>query len=132
MMLERGVGLRPISNSLITINTFYVIAKGRVANILRPTLTSSIITPTITSYIVMKTIINMSIINRYTQKYTMVNWVIGRRVSGMGYISTSPITINIFFRINRVILDGIFRYRSTSAIINSSINPPVTIITTYI
>ena len=46
----RETVLRPISTFPITINTFSMIVKGGVADLLRYTPTSSIITPNITSF----------------------------------------------------------------------------------
>ena len=108
VMGGRGAGLIPLYTSPITINTFYVIVKGRADDLLTPTSTYFIINPTITSYIVIKTIVNTTRINIYTQQSTMVTWVMGGRVAGMGPISTSPITINSFLYIASGIVDGIF------------------------
>ena len=54
------------------------------------------------------------------------------RVNGLGYISTSQMTINIFSTISRGGVAGPFRPRSTSFIINTYITTLITIITTYI
>ena len=110
----------------------YVYVKVRVSNILGPTSTSSIITHTMTYYIVTNKIIDTMIIIIYTKQSTMVNWVMGGRVVGLGPISISPITTNILFHIERRRVDGIFRPISTSSIINTSITPIVTIIQTFI
>ena len=84
MMVGRGSGVRPISTSNTTINTVYIIEKARVTVILKTASTFSIMTPIINSYIFMKPIINKMKSNRYTQQYTMVTWVMGVRVGGMG------------------------------------------------
>ena len=132
MMGGIGDGLRPIYTSPITINTFSVIVKIILSGILIPTPKSYIITPTVTFYIFMKTIINTTIINRYTQQYTIFAWFIGGIVAGIGPISTYPITINIFLHIAKVRVYGIFIPISTSSVINISITSLVTIITTSI
>ena len=100
--------MRPISNSTITINTFSVIFKGRVSDLLIPTSASSVVAPTVTSYIVMKTIIKTTIINRYTQQSSMVTWVIGVIVDSLGHLSTSSININSFLHITRGSVSGVF------------------------
>ena len=69
---------------------------------------------------------------RYRKIYTMLVYVMGKIMSGMGPISTSPITTNSFSNVARIKVVGIFRPRSTSATINYCITPQVTIITTYI
>ena len=128
MMGGIRAGLIPISTSHITINTLSNI----VADLLRPTSTSCIITPTIPSLKLM-----------YNQKYTMVTWVMGGIVDGMGPISNSPITTNSFSYIVKVKVAGLFIPISTStninyyihprvAIIMTSIYPPIRIIRTYI
>ena len=124
--------MRPISISSITINTFYMILKGRVAVLLRPKSTSSIIITAITSLIFMKTFMNTKRSNRCTKKCTIVAWVMGGRVSGLGPISTSPTTISSFSNISRGRVSGILRRISKSTIINTYITPLVTITTTYI
>ena len=132
MMGGIRAGLRPISTSHITINTFSNTVKGIVSSLLRPTSTSCTITPTI-SYLKFV----------YTQQSTMVTWVMGGIVDGMGPISNSPITTNSFSYIVKVKVDGFFRPISTSttiksyvhplfAIIITSISPPIVIIRTCI
>ena len=83
MMVGIRAGLIPIYTSHIAINNFSNIVKVRVADLLIPTSTSCTITPTI-SYLKFM----------YTQQYTMVTWVMGVIVDGMGHISNSPITTN--------------------------------------
>ena len=118
-----GIGsvLIPISTSPITINTFYVIVKGRVADPLRPTSASCAITPTIFSFIY-----------SYNQQSTMDTWVMGLIVAGLGHISTSPITTNSFSCIAGLKVAGLFIPISTSTRINSYIPPLDVIITTSI
>ena len=108
MMVGRGDDLGHISTSPITINTLSVIMKVLVADILIPNSTYSIITSTTTSYIFTKIIIDTTIINRYIQQYAMVAWVMGGRLAGLGPVSTSLITINGFFHIEREKVAGIF------------------------
>ena len=117
MMGGKGAGLRPKSTSDITINTFFIIVKARVDNILIPTFTSCNITPTITTLTFTNTIIHMARRTRCTQQYTMVNWVMGGRVAGIGPISISTITIKMFYYIMSGNVAGIFIPRSTSIII---------------
>ena len=130
MIGVRGSGLRHIFNSHITMNTLYIILKGIVADILKTTSTSYIITPTINYYTLCKIYTLRS--NRYTKRSTMVTWVMGGRVSGMGPISGSVITIESFYMIWRGWVSGIFVPRSTSTIINTYTTPLFTMITTYI
>ena len=114
MMGGKGSAMRPISASNITINNLYVIVNGRVVDILRTTSNSSIITA-INSYIIIKPIIDTMRSNICTEQYTNVIWVMGVRVSGMGPISSSRITINSFYNIARGSVSGIFRSISTYA-----------------
>ena len=130
MIGVRGSGLRHIFNSHITMNTLYIILKGIVADILKTTSTSYIITPTINYYTLCKIYTLRS--NRYTKRSTMVTWVMGGRVSGMGPIFRSTLTINSFYMIWRGWVSGIFVPRSISTIMNTYITPLVTMITTYI
>ena len=127
-----GCILRPISTSTTTINTLSVILIVTVADIVRPTYSSTIITPNITSYIFIKTITGAILINRYMQQSKMVTWVMVGRSSGLGHISTSTITLNSFLHIAKGRMAGLFRPISTSAIIKNYITPLVTIITTSI
>ena len=53
-------GLRPISNSTITINSLFEILKGRVARILRTNYTSSIMTTTINNFVTINTFVKMT------------------------------------------------------------------------
>ena len=124
--------MRHLSTSLITISNLSIIFKGILDYLLRPTSRSSITPPTITYFTVMKTIIKTTRSNIYTQQSTMVTWVIGGRKSGLGTIFTYPITIKIFCNIVIGRVDGLFRSRFTSSIINTYIILLVTIITTYI
>ena len=116
----------------ITINTFNIILKAIVTYLLRPTPTSCTISYTITSFILIKTFINMTRSTRYMQQFTMVAWVIGGRVTGLGHISTSPLTTTSFYNVVRGKVDGIFKLIFTSAIVNSYSTPQVNIITNYI
>ena len=109
MMGGRGDGLKPISTSFIAINNFCVTFKVIVHDLLRPTSTSSVITPNITSCVLMNTIIDMTVINRYKQQSTVVTFVMGGRVAGMGPISTSSITVSSFFHVSRGRVYGNFR-----------------------
>ena len=121
MMGGIRAGLVHIYTSPITINTWSIIVKGRVEDLLIPTSTSWTITPTISSFKF-----------RYDQQYTMVPCVMGESVAGLGPISNSTITTNSFYRISRGKAAGIFRPTFTSTIINSYIPPQFTIFTTYI
>ena len=132
MMGGKGADMRHLSTSLITISNLSIIFKGILDYLLRPTSRSSITPPTITYFTVMKTIIKTTRSNIYTQQSTMVTWVIGGRKSGLGTIFTYPITIKIFCNIVIGRVDGLFRSRFTSSIINTYIILLVTIITTYI
>ena len=132
MMGGKWSVMRPLSTLTITINTFYIMFKGRVADLLIHTSTSYIITDTITFYIFMKNIINTTRINIYTQQSTMVTWVMVGRVAYLGPISTYPITINSLLYISRGRGTHIFRPRSMSSTINTSITPLVNTITTSI
>ena len=76
--------------------------KGRVADILRPNSISCTVTPNINYLVFMNTIIKMEISTRYSQQYTMVAWVVVVIVDGLGPISTSPISTNIFSNVVRV------------------------------
>ena len=116
----------------ITINTLYIIVKVKVDDLLRHVYTSCTITPTITSFVIMNTIIQMRIRTRYKQQSTMVAWNMGVRVAGMGPISISSITTNSFSHIARVRVDGLFKPRSTSSVINYYITPWAAIIMDYI
>ena len=131
-MVGIGDGLRPISTSIININTFSIIVKILLDDILIPTYTDCTITPTITSFVFVNTIINMARITGYTQQSTMVNYGMGVILSVLGSISTFPITTNSFSHIARVKVPGIFRPGSTSAIINSYIPPRFAIIMNFI
>ena len=64
-MGRKGDGLRPKTTSTITINTFSIILKVRVAYLLRPNYKSCTMTPNITALIFMNNIIHMEIITRY-------------------------------------------------------------------
>ena len=85
MIGGRGGGMIPKSTSSITINIFSTIVKIRVADLLRPNYTYFTINPTTSSFIF-----------RYVQKYIMVTWVMGGRVSGLVPISISTITLKSF------------------------------------
>ena len=124
--------MRPISTYPITINNLSIILKVRVDNLFRSTSMSCTTNPTIKYFIFMNTMIHMAIRNRFIHKFTMTIWVMGIRVAGMGFISTSPITTNSFYHIKIGRVDGIFIPRSTSSNINSYITSSVNIITTYI
>ena len=124
--------MRPIPNSPITINTLYIILKGRVADILIPTSMSCTITLIITSLILRKNTINIPRNTRYSQQYNMVTWVMGGRSAGLGPIYTSPRTTNSFYNVARGKVSSRFRLISSYVSIKSYITPQVTIITTYI
>ena len=132
MMGGVGSGLRPISTSTFTINTFYVIVKVIVADILRYNSTSFTITPTTTSFIFVNNIIHMARRTRYKQQYIMLTWFMGGQVAGLGHIHNSPITTKSFTHIARGKVTGLFIPKSTSAIINYYITPWFSIITTSI
>ena len=78
--------MRPISTFTITIKTFYVIVKGGVDDLLRPTPKPSTITATITFYIVINNIIDKNTIKIYTEQLTMVTWFMGGSFDGDGNI----------------------------------------------
>ena len=108
MMVWIGSGPIPISTSHITIKTFSFIVKGRVADLLRLTSTSFTISPNINSLVFMKTIINMNRSTRYILKSTMYTWVMVVRLSSLGPIYTSQITIKILSNVDRGKVAGFF------------------------
>ena len=86
-----GAGLIPIFTSSITINTFSIVVKVIVVDILMPNFMSCAITPTITSLVFIFTIIHIVRRTSFTQQSTMVKWVMVRRVGGLVPMSTANI-----------------------------------------
>ena len=127
-----GAGLRPKSISPVNINNFSIVMKLRLADILRPTSMYCTMTHTITSFVFMNTIIHVSRRTRYMQHSTMVTWVMGWRVTGLGPVSTSSVTTNSFSYIARGKFSGLFRTISTYVVINSYILPKFSIIATSV
>ena len=118
----------PKSTSSIAINTFPIILKVIVSNLLRSTYKSCTITPTINYFVFINTIIHMTRRTKYRQQYTMVTWVMRVIVASLVSISASPITNRIFSYVAREKVAGLFRPRSMSVIITSYISPLVAII----